>query len=45
MIIQCADYDDMKIISAEDAHDAIEKARHFYCAVKEHVENRLNSEQ
>ena len=36
-----ADYDDMKTISAEDAYDAIEKARHFISAVKEHIENRL----
>jgi len=40
-----ADYDDMKIISAEDANDAIEKARHFYNAVKEYIENRLSREQ
>jgi uncharacterized protein (UPF0332 family) len=25
-----ADYDDMKIISAEDAQEVIEKARNFY---------------
>ena len=36
-----ADYDDMKIISAEDARDIIEKARRFYNAVKDYVENRL----
>jgi uncharacterized protein (UPF0332 family) len=40
-----ADYDDMKTISAEDAHDAIEKARHFNNAVKEHIDNRLKDEQ
>jgi len=39
-----ADYDDMKIISAEDACDVIEKARHFYNAVKEYVESRLKGE-
>ena len=39
-----ADYDDMKIISAEDACDVIEKARYFYNAVKEYVENRLKGE-
>ena len=39
-----ADYDDMKIISAEDAFDVIEKARRFYNAVKEYVENRLKGE-
>jgi len=37
-----ADYDDMKTTSAEDALDIMEKARGFYCAVKEHIENRLN---
>jgi len=36
-----ADYDDMKIISAEDACDIIEKAKRFYNAVKEYVENRI----
>jgi uncharacterized protein (UPF0332 family) len=36
-----ADYDDMKTISAEEAQDAIEKARNFYNAVKEYVKNRL----
>ena len=39
-----ADYDDMKIISAEDAFDVIEKAMRFYDAVKEYVENRLKGE-
>ena len=39
-----ADYDDMKITSAEDAFDVIEKARSFYNAVKEYVESRINDE-
>ena len=39
-----ADYDDMKITSAEDAQDIIEKARSFYFAVKEHIENRLKTD-
>ena len=37
-----ADYDDMKITSADDAQDIIEKARQFYNAVKVYVEKRLN---
>ena len=37
-----ADYDDMKITSADDAQDIIEKSRQFYNAVKEYVEKRLN---
>ena len=40
-----ADYDDMKTISAEDAHDVVEKAKRFYGAVKEYVEIRLKAEQ
>jgi len=39
-----ADYDDMKIISAEDASDVIEKAMRFYTAVKEYVEYRRKGE-
>jgi uncharacterized protein (UPF0332 family) len=39
-----ADYDDMKTISAEDAHEAIERAKKFYDAVKEYVEIRLRTE-
>ena len=40
-----ADYDDMKIISAEDAYDAIEKAKRFHNAVKEYVKKRLKDER
>ena len=40
-----ADYDDMKIINAEDAQDIIEKARDFYIAAKKHVETRLGEER
>jgi len=40
-----ADYDDMKIISAEDACDAIEKANQFYSAVKDYINIRLNNEK
>ena len=36
-----ADYDDMKITSSDDAQDIIEKARQFYKAVNEYIENRL----
>jgi uncharacterized protein (UPF0332 family) len=39
-----ADYDDMKSINAEDARDAIEKAKSFYSAVKDYIENRLKYE-
>jgi uncharacterized protein (UPF0332 family) len=40
-----ADYDDMKTISAEDVQDVIEKAKSFYYAVKEHIENRHKNDQ
>ena len=39
-----ADYDDMKITTADDAQDIMEKAMHFYSTVKEYVDNRLNKD-
>ncbi|MDR2570693.1 MAG: HEPN domain-containing protein [Oscillospiraceae bacterium] len=36
-----ADYDDMKIVNAEDAQEVIEKARNFYNEVKKYVEYRI----
>ena len=38
-----ADYDDMKSISAEEAKDAIEKAKKFYDAVKDYINKRINN--